>query len=507
MAWPSWLLAAALGSLYAAHHPPAADLAAQTARAQLVARAGRIVWWSRWYGGVETPGYGLVSPTLMAWLGVTAVGVLALLLTGVLAPPLLHRARRPTAGALALVAAQALNLWSGRTTFALGGALALGALALADRRVHWPAFLLAALATLTSPVAGLLLGVPLGVIVLCGPGRRRRVTALLAGLGALMVLGVLALWFPSGGNGPEPFAGWLLRDCLLVAVPLLLLPVGARVRVGALLTVVLVVGAYAVSSPLGSNASRLPLLLAAPVAVAALRLPGALVAVAAVLLAYLPVQALRDDLRDIDPARTTAAYYAPLLAGLDAEPAMRTHRVEVVEPADHWHAARIAPRYPLARGWQRQADTERSAAIYGSADPLHPPRLTAQSYRRFLDDFAVAIVAVAPAAPVDFASRQEWRLVLGGLPYLEDAGTRGAWRLFRVRDPAPMASGPGEVSTTTDDAVLFHASAPGTVRLRVWWSPALVAAGPTGAVVRKDGHWTAVEVRTPGDYRLHGSFP
>jgi hypothetical protein len=272
------------------------------------------------------------------------------------------------------------------------------------------------------------------------------------------------------------------------------------------LTALLLVGAYVVPSAVGSNASRMPLLFAVPVVAAAARLPRVPLALAVVLVGLFPADQLRDDLSALDASRTTPEYYAPLLAALDAEPLMRTHRVEIVEPRDHWHAARVAPRYSLARGWQRQADVERTTPLY-RPEPLAPAPLTAQAYRAWLDEYAVAVVAVAPDAPVDFASVQERTLVLGGLPYLEDAGRHGAWQVFRVRDPAPMATGVAEVVGSTDDAVLLRAGGAGSAAVRVRWSPYLVVSGgPSGARAVRDGNFTRVEVPAAGDYRLHARF-
>jgi hypothetical protein len=179
-------------------------------------------------------------------------------------------------------------------------------------------------------------------------------------------------------------------------------------------------------------------------------------------------------------------------------------RVEVVEPRDHWHAARVAERFPLARGWQRQADVERSTALY-APDPLAPAPLTPEAYRGFLDANAVAVVAVAPDAPVDFGSGQERDLVLRGLPYLVDAGRHGAWQLFRVRDPAPLVrSGPARVVAGDDTGVTLQATGPGEVRVAVRWTPYAVVT--PGGCARDDDGWTAVRLPAPGTYRLSAAF-
>ena len=86
-----------------------------------------------------TPGsrprrYSLVTPPLLGWLGPVWLGALSIVATAVVAVPLLRDARRPVCGRRLLRLAAALDVVSGRTTFALGAVVALAAVLAAERR-------------------------------------------------------------------------------------------------------------------------------------------------------------------------------------------------------------------------------------------------------------------------------------------------------------------------------------------------------------------------------------
>ena len=59
---PTVAFAAVLGVLYLALNPPSADVAAHLYRADLVERAGLVVWDNNWYGGHNLPGYSVLFP-------------------------------------------------------------------------------------------------------------------------------------------------------------------------------------------------------------------------------------------------------------------------------------------------------------------------------------------------------------------------------------------------------------------------------------------------------------
>src|SRR5215216_2820809 len=118
-------------------------------------------------------GYSVLSPPVMALLGVRMTTALAYAASVVLFAALLQRTSvaRPVVGAITGAVCLAGNLVVTRTTFALGLAVALGALlALVSGRLRISSGL-SVLAPLASPVAGPFLAVAGGALFLSG--RRR----------------------------------------------------------------------------------------------------------------------------------------------------------------------------------------------------------------------------------------------------------------------------------------------------------------------------------------------
>jgi hypothetical protein len=172
--WLVTVVAAALGGGYLAAPRMGSDLAAQVARAEFFAAHGFTPIDLRWYGGVDQLGYSLVSQPVMALLGVRVTGVLAMVLGSMLLVALLRRggAARLWAAGLLGVAGLAGNLVSGRVTYGLGVCLGLGALLaltfLPRRAAAAAAVLLATLASATSPVVALFLGLAGAALLLTG---------------------------------------------------------------------------------------------------------------------------------------------------------------------------------------------------------------------------------------------------------------------------------------------------------------------------------------------------
>jgi hypothetical protein len=219
-----------------------------------------------------------------------------------------------------------------------------------------------------------------------------------------------------------------------------------------------------------------------------------LVAAIALPLAYWQAYpAIRDVARAAGDPSVAAAYHAPLVRFLERRPG--TFRVEIPFTENHWEAARVAPAIPLARGWERQLDRRYGALFYDGT-------LTAASYRAWLDENAVAYVAL-PDVPLDDAARKEARLIERGLPYLRPLWHDEHWRVFAVRDPAPLAQGAarGPIALTPDGFELTARRA-GTALVRVrhsrWWR---VTAG-RACVRRAPGGMTAIRVLQPGRVRV-----
>jgi hypothetical protein len=155
----------------------------------------------------------------------------------------------------------------------------------------------------------------------------------------------------------------------------------------------------------------------------------------------------------------------------------------------------VAPHVPLTRGWERQLDIARNALFYDDRP------LTAGRYRRWLDENAVRWVALADA-PLDYSAQAEAALVRRGLPYLREVYRDDHWRLFAVRAPAPVASGPATVTRLGDEEVALRAHAPGTVLLRLHFSPYWRLTAGAGCVEPGPGDRVRLRLRHPGTVRL-----
>jgi hypothetical protein len=254
------------------------------------------------------------------------------------------------------------------------------------------------------------------------------------------------------------------------------------------------VAAYLVATPVGSNAARLGPLVAGPLA-ALLWWPKRkwLLAVVALPLLWFQWQAPIRDVRTSagDPS-VSAAYYQPLLAFLD-----RQHgppfRVEIPFTRFHWEAYQVAPRFPLARGWERQLDIRYNHLFYGAA-------LTPATYEAWLHKVAVRFVAV-PDASLDFSAKREVHLIDRGLHYLHLVYRTPHWRVYEVANPTPIVRGPAQLDALGPNSVTLHAHSRGTALIRVRFSP-YWAIGHGSACVAPDGDFTKVTIRRPGTVTL-----
>ena len=159
-------------------------------------------------------------------------------------------------------------------------------------------------------------------------------------------------------------------------------------------------------------------------------------AVMALPLLYFQWQAPIRDVRTSagDPS-VSAAYYQPLLAFLGRQ-AGPPFRVEIPFTRFHWEAYQVAPRFPLARGWERQLDIKYNHLFYGGP-------LNAATYNTWLHQLAVRFVAV-PDASLDFSAHKEVALIDRGLPYLRLVYRTRHWRVYSVANPTPIVGGTGE---------------------------------------------------------------
>jgi hypothetical protein len=454
--------------------PSGTDLAAQQARASF-ARAHPLVPFDlSWYGGVHPYGYSLLSPELMAVVGVRAAGLFAAVATAVLFARLLRPTPRPLPGALVGAVFCVANIVSGRITFALGAVAALAALVVLPRRV--PAAVAAALSGLLSPVAAAFLGLAAAVLVL-----RRRHGGWSTGVCAALPVTVVGVLFPSGGVQPyETPSAWY---AVLAGLALAVLTHSPTLRLGSLLYAVASAVLVLVADPFGSNILRLGLLVAAPLVVATatdhLRV---VVPVSAALVVWQIAPTVQD----------LAAQAPPPFAPLNAELVrLGAHRVEVVPLRDHGEAAVVAPVVSLARGWSRQEDT--------AANPLfYEGNLSAQRFEAWLREQGVDHVAVAPGADVDTGGRAERALLLiGSVPGLRLVHDDGVWRVFEVEQRQPLVPLPATVVATDRTSIQLSSAGVGAVPLKVRWSRWLTVDGP--ACVERDGSMTRLRLTGPGE--------
>jgi hypothetical protein len=523
------LLGLVLAAGYLVAPPLGTDLSAQVARARFLAGYGLVPVDFRWYGGTVQYGYSLVSPAVMALLGVRPTAALALVVSAVGFAALLQRthARRPLFGGLVGAVCIAGNLASGRVTYALG--VTFGLLALLALTASRPWLRLAGgaggalLASATSPVAGLFLGLAAAALLLAD--RRRLPEAVGLGVGAAVPIAVTSVLFGEGGwmniSGSDTVHAVLASLLVALVVPR---PV---VRIGAVLSALGVLAAYAVHTPVGLNATRLVTMFALPV-VAGYALPNGLrlrrlppdrvatpVALGVLLagLAWWLPPVLVGDLADAGNPSAYPSYFAPLRAELARfDRAQPIGRIEVPPTRDYWEAAYLGP---LARGWLRQVDLSRNPLFFDGT-------LTADRYRVWLADNGVSYVALPDVEP-SWVGRREAELIRDGLPYLSEVWRGRHWVLYRVAGQPSVVDG-GTLVSATGDTLTVDVDRAGEVLVRVRWSRWLTvqpvpgggagsidgtgAAGRAGGVaaaavgVAPRGRWTVLRTGAPGRYTI-----
>ena len=467
------------------------DIAAQDAWAEFVGRYPGTAYNLAWYGGMHPVSYSVVSPYLMSVLGVRTTMMVVGTVSSALTALILVRVpavRNPLACALAGVFAYLCNALSGRVTFGLGMMFALGAVAAVFcwphrwRYKRWAKAVVAAplagLATAGSPVAGLFLGVVAAALFL----NKRRPGAYALGLAPVAVV-VLSAWlFPFSGTQPMAL-GTLSLPFLYSVFVFFLVPrdwhtvrtAAAVYGAGTLLT-------YVVDSQIGSNVSRMAMLFAGVVLLAALPYTAprtrrwyALIVVFAGLNFWIGFKGV-DDIVRTAPAASWNRELAPLVNQLQKVGAERG-RVEVVPASSHREASALAPYVNLARGWNRQADMKRNPLFYD--DTLDPV-----NYREWLDRWAVHYV-VLPTGMPDSGGEQEAALVEKGQPYLKAVWSDANWKLFRVLDPVPLADPPATVERAGDDELTIRVQTAGRVLIRIPYSRWLAVVDDEGKSVER----------------------
>jgi len=488
------------------------DLAAQYAWSSFVRQHPGSAYNLSWYGGIHPASYSVLSPYLMAWIGVRTTGVLACAAASAAGGLVLVRSglRRPLLPALWWSVAVWCNVASGRVTYLLGMVFALLAAAvLSDgtggRRTR-PLLgaLLGVVATLCSPVAGLFVEVLAAALFLTG---RRRPAYWLAP-GPVLVVALTSILFPFSGVQPFPWYSAVATTGAGIAVALLVPREWRTVRAGAWVYAAGVALCWALPTPIGSNVERLILLAGAGVLIAAARLGPrrsrrtlATYLVAAALAAWTLSQPIATAVATA-PARDTTADARPLIAELRSLGAEQG-RVEVVPLRTHWEAAGVAPYFNLARGWNRQADVERNPLFYDGT-------LSEASYRHWLQSWSVGYV-VLPAAEPDTGGAAEIAIIAAGPSWLPRVWQDAHWTVYRVSGSDPLASAPATATYAGPAALTVHVPRAGTTLLRVEWSPWLTVAGTDDDTVprpclARNGTWTELVAPAAGTFTIDARY-
>ncbi|MFJ9906821.1 MFS transporter [Streptomyces sp. NPDC101152] len=481
------------------------DLAAQDAWAEFVGRHPDSAYNLAWYGGMHPVSYSMVSPYLMSLLGVRMTMMIAGTFSAGLLTMILIRSRavrNPLWASLAGLVAFLCNAASGRVTFGLGTMFALGAVAVV---FCWPrkwrhkrrakaacAALLAALATMSSPVAGLFVGLVAVALFL----QKRRPGAWALGLAPAAVVGVSAWLFPFSGTQPMTIASVILPFTYAVFCFTLVPKEWATVRLTSAVYGFGVLAVWLVSSQIGSNITRLAMLFAGVTLVAALPFHARrsrqwwLTVVAIVGFTFWIGYKSVDDVIHTTPAASWARELAPLVNQLQKAGAEKG-RVEVVPARSHREASALAPYVNLARGWNRQADMERNPIFYDDT-------LDSANYHEWLQRWAVHFVVLPKDEPDGNGGERERQLLQEGMPYLKQIWGDANWQLFQVTDAAPLAEPNAVVDRAEQGEMTMQVKKAGRILIKIPYSPWLSIVDAQGKKLKPPQETQASKHRAEG---------
>ena len=485
--------------------PMNSDLAAQLARADFASRYPVSIIDFRWFGGTVEYGYTLWASALMAHLGTKVTGAIAAVIGTWYTTRLLNRLApsRPVLGGIAAAVTQVANVVEGRVTFACGLSCALVAVTLftTTRMPRWAAISLAGFFSLlcggASPVAALLLWVAGAVALLL---RRPGAAAVLI-LPAGVTVAITSVIFGDGGHQPFAFLD-ALKAVTALTIVLATVPRRCRpIRIGAAVGILMVVAAFVLPTPVGSNSNRLSLLFALPIAASFVHWRTkwlTSVALVAILVVQLPVGLA--TIASTGRASGYSGYYNPVIAEIDAFGPL-TGRVEVPEMAGHWDSVYLARGVPLARGWLRQTDVRLNDAVFYKKKP------TVDTYRSFLSDNAVQYVAV-PDAELTNYGRDELSLIRTNLPYLSPIWRNAHWTLYEVEGGTALVEPPSRVISQHPDAIVVSVPANSSITVRVRWYRWLgMESKDKKACIVQNGLYVTLNTSSGGNYTFNSKFP
>lgn len=465
------------------------DWPAQEFRAWSARYDGLAVWTNRWYSGQALPGYSVIYPMLSARLGAAVTGVAAVAAATFGAArmaPLVGSYRR--IGYLCSVAlVLAADLLIGQVPYLVGVAFGVWSFWAVQNRRPVLATLLAAASGLSSPLTGafLLLVVP-AAITAFGWRRAAPFAAGLAGIAVSVSTG--------GSGGPFPFTRQVFAWTAVFAALCVILPTREHraLRILGLSYGLAAVLLFAVANPIGGNFARLGQLLALPLAWHALPTMRKLRSRTFVIIALAALWPTWPALTSIakgaaDPSQR-AAYYRDLVAFLHTEDP--THgRLEIVFTREHWESSWVARAFPLARGWERQTDMRFNSVLYRP--------LSSQTYRRWLSDNGVSLVAL-PNVPIDYGGTAESLLLEHPPSYLSPVWHDRNIRVWRVRAPHPLATGSAQLTSLGAASFALDFRSPGSATVRIHSSAMWAITAGRGCVSRDRHGWLVVTSRSSG---------
>ena len=106
-------------------------------------------------------------------------------------------------------------------------------------------------------------------------------------------------------------------------------------------------------------------------------------------------------------------------------------------PRNRWEADYVAPRFPLARGWLRQLESD-------DFDLFTDGNLTPAAYRSWLDGRRGLLRRGRGRRSSTTWPTDEEALIRRGLPYLRAVWSDEHWRLYRVEGSAGLVSTAGD---------------------------------------------------------------
>lgn len=475
------------------------DWPAQEFRAWIADHDGLSVLTTRWYGGSALPGYSVLYPVITAAFPNAVVAAALVGVVSCVAATWAAFAFSPASGTvrsvtygLAVAVSVCENLLIGQIPFLLGAAFGLGAVTLVIRRRAWAgAALLACLASLASPLAGVfVILVAPAIAVTTGWRKALPLSAAVTGTGVALVGG--------GASGPFPFPWQTFLGVVgfCVAVWFVGRGRGRAIQTFALCYLGFALLTFAVPNPIGGNAARLAKIIAVPLACLLLRTrtqwPRAVVVVLASAAVAWPGVAFVSSAATgaADPARQPS-FYSGLLRFLRAQPA--GGRLEIPFTDGHWESYFVARRYPIARGWERQSDLEYNSVLYAP--------LTAARYHSWLMHNAITLVAL-PRAPLDTGGRAEAALLKRPPRYLVPVWHDANWRVWRVVHPTPLVTGAARLTDEDPSSLALRFARPGVAIVHLHASPLWTDQTSGSCVKPTPKGWLAVRSNHSGTVDL-----